>query len=83
MIYTAISITQTILDVIGEPIESIATCSDIRGLAFVTVAGGRIAIYNLELNQAMRKRWDNLEAARSFAIAKLCTPHVIVTGGAQ
>jgi hypothetical protein len=43
-----------------------------HGIVFIQVAGGgRFALYNLELKQALKKRFDNVVQARGFAINKL------------
>jgi hypothetical protein len=60
------------LDAVGEPIENAIAYDDIAGLAFVQVGpSGKFAIYNLEVHQALKRRFDTREAARQFAIAKL------------
>lgn len=66
-------ITQTMLDVVGEPIETVWIFDNIMGLAFVEVAGGLWRIYNLTTNQCLRGRWNSLEHAKTFAKTRLCS----------
>lgn len=66
-----VQITQEMLDAAREHIERAEAHSDMIGILFLTVEHGLIAIYNPELKQALRRRFDNVHAARAYAIAKL------------
>ena len=71
---TDIGITQSMLDAAGECIERATVHSDMEGVAFLQVEGGRIAIYHLEYKQALRRRFDNIVHARGWAINKIMSP---------
>lgn len=66
-----IVITQQILDSVGETIEKIFVDPRIKGLAFVQVFGGQFRIHNLELNQTLKRRFEDQDLAVRFAIARL------------
>lgn len=72
-----IKITQEMLNAVGELIEKAETVDNMQGIVFVTVDGGYVRIYNPELNQALKKRFEGLDVARNFAIAKIMqvVPH--------
>jgi len=70
------TITQDMLDAAGESIAAAFVQRDMQGLVFLEVTGGRIAIYNPTYKQALRQRFDNLPAARRWAIAHIMTKEV-------
>lgn len=68
MTTTEIRIEQAMLDATGEPVERALQQSDIDGLIFLELCGGKFAIYNPHFRQALKRRFDSLEQARIFAI---------------
>ena len=66
-----IPITQDMLNAVGDCIETATVQDDMIGIAFLEIAGGKIAIYNVSLKQALTRRFDNVPAARAFAVNRL------------
>ena len=65
-----VNITQEMLDAVGEPIERAFGFASTKGLIFLEVFGGKIAVFNPELKQALRHRWDSAEKAQVWLIKK-------------
>ena len=65
-------ITQEMLDATGDCIEQAVAYSDIQDLVFIQVLGGLWTIYNSQLKQTLKRRWNGVDIARGWAISAIC-----------
>jgi hypothetical protein len=52
----------------GEPVSAVVIHDDMHGILFLELASGKVTIYNIQLNQALKRRFDSIQAARDWAI---------------